>query len=212
MEWAQEASDTAMQGYVLLRKSQMAYDQRDAHRVVTFAEAAQSGPWQFPLRVRAEATQQAAFGMAMTGEPLAAVEQRMDDARALLARASSDDQRPGPSGAYFTEITLLLRRATCYTEAGKPARAATLFSEVLTSGGLSRRDAGFFRARRAAALALSGEPDEAAQTGLEALRLAQETHSARTLRLLTEVVGTLSPWIARPAPRALQQALATRRR
>jgi len=53
----QEAHDTAMQGYVLLRKSQMAYDLRDAHRVVTFAEAAQHGPWHFPLKVLAEVTQ-----------------------------------------------------------------------------------------------------------------------------------------------------------
>jgi hypothetical protein len=43
MEWAQEAGDTAMQGYVLLKKSQMAYDERDALRVSTLAEAARSG-------------------------------------------------------------------------------------------------------------------------------------------------------------------------
>src|ERR1035441_3500980 len=41
-----------MQGYVLLKKSQMAYDLREAHRVVTFAEAAQHGRWQFPRKVR----------------------------------------------------------------------------------------------------------------------------------------------------------------
>jgi hypothetical protein len=58
----------AMQGYVLLKKSQMAYDLRDAHRVVTFAGAAQSGPWQFTCKLRAEVTQQQAFGLAMTGE------------------------------------------------------------------------------------------------------------------------------------------------
>jgi hypothetical protein len=69
MEWAQEAGDTAMQGYVLLKKSQMAYDLRDAHRVVTFAEAAESGPWRFSGTVRAEATQQRAFGMAMIVPP-----------------------------------------------------------------------------------------------------------------------------------------------
>ena len=81
MEWAQEAGDTAMQGYVLLKKSQMAYDLREAHRVVTFAEAAQHGPWQFPRKVRAEVTQQQAFGLAMTGESLSKVEQKMDQAR-----------------------------------------------------------------------------------------------------------------------------------
>jgi hypothetical protein len=32
----------------------MAYDLRDAHRVVTFAEAAYQGPWMLPTPVRAE--------------------------------------------------------------------------------------------------------------------------------------------------------------
>lgn len=56
MEWAQAANDTAMQGYVLLKKSQMAYDQRDAYRVTMFAEAAQRGPWLLPAAIRAEVT------------------------------------------------------------------------------------------------------------------------------------------------------------
>lgn len=209
MEWAQEAGDTAMQGYVLLKKSQMAYDLRDAHRVVTFAGAAQSGPWQFTRTVRAEATQQQAFGLAMTGESLSKVEQKMDKARELLSSSSPDDEPAGPAGAYFTSSTLLLRQATCYTEAGKPARAAALFADVIASGTLSRRDAGFFRARRAAALALSGEPDEAAAVGLEAIQAARETSSERTVRLLADVAGTLAPWHSRPGPRALKQALAT---
>ena len=207
MEWAQEAGDTAMQGYVLLKKSQMAYDLREAHRVVTFAEAAQSGPWQFPHRVRAEATQQQAFGLAMTGDSLSKVEQKMDEARELLAGAPPDDERMGPTGMYFTGDTLLVRQATCYTEAGKPAKAAALFADVIASGTLSRRDAGFFRARRAAALAFSGEPDEAAAVGLQAVQVAKETNSERTLCVLADVVATLSPWRSRPGPRALRQAL-----
>ncbi|MBP2336409.1 transcriptional regulator with XRE-family HTH domain [Saccharothrix coeruleofusca] len=44
MEWAQEAGDTAMQGYLLLKKSQMAYDDRDGLRVLTLARAAGAGP------------------------------------------------------------------------------------------------------------------------------------------------------------------------
>jgi transcriptional regulator with XRE-family HTH domain len=209
MEWAQEANDTAMQGYILLKKSQMAYDLRDAHRVVTFAEAAQAGPWRLPSRVRAEVTQQQAFGLAMIGEPLGAVEQKMAEARELLTKAAPGDQRSGPTGLYFTTDTLLLRRAACYTEAGKPAKAATLFGDVIASGCLSRRDAGFFRARQAAALALSGEPDEAATVGLQAFQVAKDTRSERTTRLLMDVVGTLTPWRSRPGPLALKQALST---
>jgi hypothetical protein len=87
--------------------------------------------------------------------------------------------------------------------------AAMLFGEVLDAGTLSRRDAGFFKARRAAALALSGEPDQAAAVGLEAATAARQTNSGRTMRLLGEVVATLAPWNSRPGPRALKQALST---
>jgi hypothetical protein len=207
MEWAQEAHDTAMQGYVLLRKSQMAYEVRDPHRVVTFAEAAYQGPWTLPPVIRAEVTQQHALGLAMVGEPIGAVEQQMDAAREILMQAAADEETE--STPYFTMDTLLLRQATCYTEAGKPARAAVLFDDVIASGRLSHRDAGFFRARRSTALALSGEPDEAAEVGLQAHRTAQETNSGRTARILAETVQILRPWSGRPGPRALSQAVLT---
>jgi transcriptional regulator with XRE-family HTH domain/tetratricopeptide (TPR) repeat protein len=205
MEWAQAASDTAMQGYVLLKKSQMAFEERDVHLVVALAEAACQGPWRLPPAIRAEATQQHAIGLAMAGEPIEAVEQQMSAAREALDQAGPDEQ--AGSAAYFTADTLLLRQATCYTEAGKPARAAVIFDEVLARGGLSRRDAGFFRARRAAALALSGEPDEAAEVGLKACQTARDTSSERTIRLLAETVHALRPWGGRPGPRALRQAV-----
>jgi transcriptional regulator with XRE-family HTH domain len=206
MEWAQAANDTAMQGYVLLKKSQMAYDQRDAYRVAMFAEAAQHGPWQLPAAIRAEVTQQEVVGMAMLGEPLSAIERKTDEARRLLAEAAEDE--PGSRvNAYFTMETLSLRTAACYTEAGKPARAAKMFDEILGCGTLSRRDFGFFSARRATALALCGEPDEAANVGLTALRVAQETRSERTVRLLGDVVRTLEPWSSRPGPRTLKEAV-----
>ena len=210
MEWAQEANNTAMQGYVLLKKSQMAYEERDMHRVVTFAEAAYQGPWTLPAAIRAEVTQQHAIGLAMAGEPLSAVEQQMHTAREVLGQAASEE----PSGPclYFSMDTLLLRQATCYTEAGKPAKAAVIFDQVLTSGKLSRRDAGFFRARRATALALSGEPDEAALVGMQAAQTARETNSERTVRILTETVQALKPWSSRPGPRALKQAVLTSQR
>jgi transcriptional regulator with XRE-family HTH domain len=212
MEWAQEAGDTAMQGYVLLKKSQMAYDRRDAFRVVTLAQAAGQGAWHLPGKVQAEALESEAIGLAMLGEPLGVVERKMDEASALLLNVRPDGKHDGPAGAYFTTDTLLLRQAACYTEAGKPAKAAVLFDDVIARNGLSRRDAGFFRARRAAALALSGEPDEAAAVGLEAVQVAQDIRSERTMRVLADVVTTLSPWRTRPGPRALIQALATSQR
>jgi hypothetical protein len=78
---------------------------------------------------------------------------------------------------------------------------------VITSGALSRRDEGFFRARRASALALSGEPDEAATVGLESVQVAKAMNSERTIRVLTEVVRALNSWSRRPAVCALREAL-----
>lgn len=205
MEWAQAANDTAMQGYVLLKKSQMAYDQRDAYRVAMFAEAAQHGTWQLPAAVRAEVTQQEVVGMAMLGDPLSAIERKTDEARRWLLQAA--DEPGGVVNAYFTMETLALRTAACYTEAGRPARAAELFDGILSTGTLSHRDFGFFSARRATALALSGEPDEAAAVGLASWQVAQATHSERTARLLGEVVRTLEPWSSRPGPRKLKEAV-----
>ncbi len=207
MEWAQQAHDTAMQGYVLLKKSQMAYEEHDVHRVVVFAEAAHQGPWVLPPAIQAEVTQQQALGLAMAGEPMSAVERHMHEARELLAGMQPDTAEPGT--AYFTLDTLVLRQATCYTEAGKPAKAALLFDKVLASGKLSHRDIGFFRARRATALALSGEPDEAAAIGLQAVQTAREMNSERTVRILTETLQVLQPWSGRPGPRALKQAVLT---
>jgi hypothetical protein len=110
-------------------------------------------------------------------------------------------------GAYFNGGALLLREASCYIEAGKPARAATLFEDALTSGGLSHRDEGYFRARRAFACALSGEPDYAAQEGLVSLSIATATNSQRTTRELSRTVKALAPWGSRPGPRRLREAL-----
>src|SRR5215213_5365516 len=115
MEWAQEAGDTAMQGYLLLKKSQMAYDERDALRVLTLAQATTEGPWRLPVKARAEATQQEALGMAMLGEPIRTVEHKLGEAQQLLTKAADEEQH-GLLGAYFSDHTLRLRNANCYTE------------------------------------------------------------------------------------------------
>ncbi|GAA2985877.1 hypothetical protein [Actinokineospora diospyrosa] len=186
----------------------MAYEQRDAARVLAFAQAAYSGPWQLPPAVRAEVAQQEARGLAMLGEPIDAVERKLGEARTLAAAPDTTDGHHRLS-SYYNDQTHLLRVASCYIEAGKPARAATLFGEVLTTQTLSRRDEGYFRARRAVALALSGDPDTAALEGVAAVELASELGSSRTKRELGRVVATLQPWRNRPAPRALQDALRT---
>lgn len=205
IEWAQEADDSSMQAYVLLRKSQLAYDRRDALRVLTLAEAAQRTTTRLPLKVRAEATLQEALGLAMLGEPLRMVERKLDDARHLLARSTGDGA--DRLGGVFSQGTLLLRSTACYTEAGKPAQAAEILDGIIAGDTLSARDSGYFRARRAAALAMIGEPDEAAILGAEAARVAQATRSGRTTTVLVDTMRILERWSARPHVRTLRDAL-----
>ncbi len=206
-EWAQEAGSGVLQGYVLLRRSQMAFDIRDAIRTLTLAQAAQDGPWHLPTRLRAEVAQQEAIGLAMTGQAPAVVARKIDDAHGLLSRAVPNDEGSLLLGASFTDSTLNLRAAVCYTEAGQPARAAELFGDVIAGGKLSRRDAGYFQARRSAALTRCGEPDEAAEVALASMDIATATNSQRTLRVLGDVAGLLSPWSMRPAVRTLREAV-----
>ncbi|WP_143876208.1 XRE family transcriptional regulator [Nocardia fluminea] len=205
MEWAQEAGNLPMQGYVLLKRSEMAYDSRDAGSLLGLARAAKDGPWQLPHRVRAQVAQQEALGLAMSGEPVAAVEECIGLAEQLLAQADGADDRGLVSN--FAESTLRVRSAVCYTEAGKPQRATELFGQVLMTGGLSRRDAGFFGARRAKALALSGEPDEAAAVATKSVAVGLETRSERTIKVVVDVLRTLAPWDHRPGVRQLRDAV-----
>lgn len=145
--------------------------------------------------------------MAMTGEPLAAVTRKLDEAHEVLSRVKDTDE-PGSLGEHFTEGTLRLRNASSFTEAGRPAAAAGIFAEVLADTALSRRDAGYFRSRRAAALALSGEPDEAAALGMEAFAVASATSSRRTTKVVVEVARNLEPWRHRPTVRELRHLVA----
>jgi transcriptional regulator with XRE-family HTH domain len=206
-EWAQEAGSAPLQGYVLLRRSQMAYDVRDGLRTLTLAQAAQEGPWQLPIRVRAEIAQQEALGLAMTGVSATTVMQRLDDAHGLLSQAAADDEGSALLGASFTDATLNLRVSVCYIEVGWPSRAADLLARAIASGTLSRRDMGFFRARHSAALTLCGEPDEAVKVGLASIEAAATTNSQRTWRVLGEVAGMLVPWSRRPAVQTFREAV-----
>ncbi|GAB3900863.1 hypothetical protein GCM10029964_088830 [Kibdelosporangium lantanae] len=205
MEWAHEARDFPMVGYILLRRSQMAFDERDARRVLALAQAANEGPWRLPALVRAEVIQQEARGLAMTGEPLDIVERKLDEACQLVL--GSAGELDGEVLSPYEGSTLRLRTASCYVEAGKPGRAADLYREVLDEDVLSRRDRGYFTARMASALTLAGEPDEAAEVGLRAAEIASATASKRTSRELARTLAALEPWSKRPATRQLREAV-----
>ncbi|GAA5154280.1 hypothetical protein GCM10023321_25830 [Pseudonocardia eucalypti] len=206
-EWALEAGDWAMQGYILLKKSQSAWDDRDALRMLTLAQAAQHGPWTLPPLVAAEASQQEARGLAMTGETHGSVERKLDEAHELLASADSTQRHPEKLGSHYTLELLTMQSAICYCEGGQPTRAVEVYASCLDKQPFSYRDRGYFLSLQAGALALAGAPDDATNTATTALKVARETSSRRTTQELVRVCGLLAPWRHRPAVRELAGAL-----
>jgi hypothetical protein len=204
IEWAQEAGDSAMLGYVLLKKSQAAWDERDATRMLTLSQAVQDGPWRLHVKVRAEAAQQEARAYAMLGADVDFVERKLDAGRDLLSQDAPSEE--GVSRHYTSDV-FAMQAALCYCEAGRPRSAVELYNAKLSEEAFSRRDYGYFMSLKSVALAAMGEPDEASTTGLAALAIATATNSERTARELVSLLRRLSPWSNRPSVQALRDAV-----
>lgn len=207
MEWAQEAGDLGMPGYVLLKKAQLAYDDRDAPRMLALSQAARAEHWRVPARVRAEALQQEARAEAMLGASIDDVERKLDHARNLIERVVDRCDGEPFMGRHYTPALLHLQTAICYLEVGRPHRAVDLYDRAVLPATMSPRDRGFFLSLQATALAAGGEPDRAATTALLSARRADAVGSGRTLRELHRVRAMLSPWGMRPAVRELDSVL-----
>jgi transcriptional regulator with XRE-family HTH domain len=203
-EWAQEAGDWPMQGYILLKKSQAAWDDRDGLCMLTLAQAAHNGPWQLPPLVRAEVAQQEARGLAMTGESTATVDAKLDEAWEIF---TGTEPTVDELGCHYDRVLLTMQTAICYCEAGHPERAAELYREHLDDEQIAHRDRGYFLSLMASALAHAAAPNDAASAGHEALAVAVETHSLRTVQELKRVCTLLEPWHSRPAVHELCEAV-----
>ncbi|MFI6736770.1 helix-turn-helix domain-containing protein [Nonomuraea sp. NPDC050451] len=203
MEWAQATSDFPMQGYVLLKKSQSAWDQRDAQRMLALAVAAQEGPWRLPPHVQAEAVQQEARGLAMLDGDTKLIESKLELARDLLTQ----DGKATGIAAHYDEPLFSLQVAICHQESGESERAIETYERWLSPQAFSRRDYGYFLALKGEAFAAAEQPDQAATSGLEALTLAQETNSARTRLEILRLIGRLQPWQHRESVRELRYAI-----
>jgi hypothetical protein len=203
--WAQEAGDLPVQGYILLKKSQMAYDERDALRVVTLGQAAQEEMWQLPTKVRAPKSSSKVRGLAMTGASLNEVSRRLDQApRAPLLALTTRPTRPPTSPPLQPSSTPSPDRQLLHggrssapppssTETSSPppawpraTRAASWPGGPLARPGRTTRR----RLRRRAAT----------------VTLAATTRSARTRRELGRAVGVLQPWRAPPRATRPQDA------
>jgi tetratricopeptide (TPR) repeat protein len=208
VEWAQVSGDATMQGYVLLKKSQAAWDERDGLRMLTLAEAVKDGPWQLPARVRAEAEQQQARGHAMLSGDLALVKSKLSEARSWLDQDRADAGAPAADiAAHYDEALFGLQVAICYCEAGQPEPSLDLYDRWLSRETFSRRDYGYFLALKGIAHKTAGEPDIAAAAGLEAFSLARETESVRTVQEVARLAIQLDQWRDRDSVHDLREAV-----
>ena len=203
-EWAAEVGDLPMCGYVLLRKSQAAWDRREATKMLSLADAAQSRTWNLPARVRAEAAQQQARGHAMLGSSPDLVARKLDEAWSLLGRSDDADS---DLGAGYDETLLTMQTAICHCEAGDAAKAVDIYGALLSTAGFSRRDRGYFLALLALAYEGADAPAEAARTATEAVSIAWPADSKRTLTELRRLNSRLSPWAQMPEVLELREAL-----
>lgn len=205
---APEAGDHAMPGYILIKKSQSAWDAREALRMLTLAQAAQDGPWALPARVRAEALQQQARGLAMINGDVREARDKLKQAQETLA----SDRRPDAAGgarltAHYDAALFAVQTATCHTEAGQPEQALTIYHEALTPSVFSRRDYAYFLTQKAHAFAGAQQPDDAARAGQTVLPIATAAGSVRTIGELVRLADQLRPWADRPTVRAFRTLL-----
>lgn len=205
-EWAMETSDFAMAGYILIKKSQAAWDTRDAARMLGLAESVQDGPWTLPPRAMAEAIQQQARGLAMMRASRRKVDDSLRRARGALDQAVSAST---PFGAHYDGELFKLQTAICYGESGRPGEAVEMYDSTLKAEFFSARDFAYFSALRAQAHAAVQHPDQAATIGMAAFPTAASAGSARTLQELTRLQKTLHPWRDRPAVRSLARLMSS---
>ncbi|MFB8236171.1 XRE family transcriptional regulator [Kitasatospora purpeofusca] len=210
LEWSTMAGDGAMHAYVLLRKAQ-ATSPSDPAKMGDLARAAHSGAFRLPPRPRAEALQQEARALALTGASLPEVLVLLDGAAEALAAApapSAPATCTGPLGEGYTLDRLMVQWALCLREAGRPELAIPMYEQYLPTGAFSARDRAFFTATHAGALARAGEPDAAAATALSVLPLVTGPLFGQALAELHRTAAALNGHGRRAAVRRLRTELA----
>ena len=187
LEWAQAGENADLTGYTLMRRAQQAAAQGDAPLTIGLAQAVGRVPG-VSARIRSASAQQQAHGLAFESEERQAL-QALDDAEALLDDGGEDSiEDLYDLAEWCVPSYLTAQRANVLLTLGRGERAVQTFDDALAVWPQEyRRERGLHLARKARALAVDHRPDEAVAVGGEALAIAQETGSHRTLNELRGV-------------------------
>jgi tetratricopeptide (TPR) repeat protein len=182
LEWAQAGENPDLAAYTLMRRAQQAVSRQDAALTIGLARAAGRVEG-VSARIRSASAQQQAHGLAVEGEQTQALT-ALDQAEALLDGEPAEDVE-GDAYAlaeWCTPAYVTAQRANVYLTLGRSAEAVHTFTVALESWPAEyRRERGLHLARKARALAVDRRPDEAVAAGGEALTIARNTGSRRTL-------------------------------
>jgi len=187
LEWSNLAADTDLVAIVFMRKAQLAGDMADRHDTADLAEVAiRMTPPQ--SRLSAIATTYSAHGYALM-QDAATTERAYDRAREVLTNLDSDS----PWGPWFDAAYIEAQRARSLAELGNYKQAIIGFEGAISN--LDKgypRDRGVYAARAALIYAKSGEPERAAELGLQALSIGTGTGSGRIMSQLAGLADTLA--------------------
>ncbi|MGW2865000.1 helix-turn-helix domain-containing protein [Streptomyces sp. NPDC001205] len=191
LEASHMSGDPELTTYILARRSQLAGDMRDPIEAVDVAEAAEdlATPGS---RLAAVAATFGAHGHALRKDAVL-TQRAYEHAREL--QASMDPDPASPWGVWLDPAYIEVHRAHSLAVLGEHRGAAEAFRSAISQLPPGyHRDRGVYLAREAVALAHSGEAEQAAGVGLQALSIGQETGSARITRELAQLDGDLDKW------------------
>lgn len=185
LEWAHIAGDPELTAYVLSRKAHLASDMGDGQSAREIADAAvRIAP---NSRLESIARVYGAHGFALEG---AATE--TDRAYDLAHTAAAKPKGDATRGRWLDGNYIEAQRGRSLVALGRYHAAVDVFeTAIATLPHGYRRDQGVYLARQALAHAGNHDGDAAATAGIEALQIAQETHSGRIATELSQLARVL---------------------
>lgn len=204
LESSHMSGDPELTTYILARRSQLAGDMRDPIEAVDVAEAAEDLATP-RSRLAAVAATYGAHGHALRKDATAA--QRAYE-HAREAQANIDSDPSSQWGVWLDAAYIEVQRAHSLTALGDHRGAAEGFRIAISQLPPGyHRDRGVYLSRQAVALARSGEAEQAATVGIQALSVAVDTGSARITRELTQLDGDLAEWRTVPSVTDFRDAM-----
>ncbi|MGI5190348.1 helix-turn-helix domain-containing protein [Promicromonospora sp. CA-289599] len=210
MAWSNRALDMATEtkrpgliSYVLMRKSNIAFDAGRPDLVLELARAAVEVPGELTSRMRALAARQEAHAHALFGDQDACA-RALDRAFELAAVPAQERD----IARYCTPSYIEMEAAHCWVELGKPEKALGALQQGLAEWRPEfRRDLGLGLARFAVAHARTGQADDALDIATESIRIVSETGSVRTAKQLYRASSILNTSGARSEGADLRHSL-----